>query len=94
MVKEIIKTRLEFQEHKPVVALVLNLGVVSIDKEARDYFSSEEGVRGIIAAAIVLNSPFGSFLGNFYLSVAMPKIPARIFSKKETALKWLQQFKK
>ena len=94
MAKEIVKARLELTGHQPVVALALNQGVLSMDKKARDYLSSDEGVRGIIAGAIVLDTPFGSFLGNFYLSVTKPKIPLRIFSKKETALNWLQQFRK
>ena len=93
MAKEIVKTRLEFANHKPVVTLIYNQGVISMDKKARDYLSSNEGIQGIIAAAIVLDSPFGSFLGNFFLSVTKPKIPARIFSKKEEALKWLARFR-
>lgn len=92
--KEIVKTRLEFADHKPVVALILNQGVLGMDKKARDYLSSDEGIQGAIAGAIVLDTPFGSFLGNFYLAVTKPKIPLRIFSKKEAALKWLQQFRK
>lgn len=92
--KEVVKTRLEFIDYKPKLTLALNQGVISMDKKARDYLSSDEGVRGTIAGAIVLDTPFGSFLGNFYLSVTKPKIPLRIFSKKETAVKWLQQFRK
>ena len=91
--REIVKTRMEFVEYRPVVALVYNLGVVSFDKQARDFLASDEGVKGIIAGAIVVDSPVGSFLGNFYLSVAKPKIPSRIFSKKEAALKWLDQYR-
>lgn len=92
--KEVVRSRLEFADHKPIVALVYNAGVVSMTKEARDFLSSDDGVRGVIAGAIVLDSPFGSFLGNFYLSVAKPKRPIRIFSKPGTAMKWLQQFRK
>jgi hypothetical protein len=92
--KEVVKARLEFTDYKPVLALVYNDGVASMDKKARDYLSSDEGVRGIIAGAMILDSPFGSFLGNFYLSVTKPKVPIRIFSKKESALKWLLQFRK
>src|SRR5258705_1338084 len=91
--KEVVRTRLEFAEQKPVVALVYNAGVVSMTKEARDFLSSDDGVRGIIAGAIVLDSPFGSFLGNFYLSVAKPKQPVRVFSKPRAAMKWLHQFR-
>ena len=93
MAKEIVKTRLEFINYKPRLVLVYNQGVVSMDKKARDYLSSREAVGKIIAGAIVLDSPFGSFLGNFYLSVTKPKMPARIFSKTEDALKWLDKFR-
>jgi len=94
MVKEIVKTRLEFINYNPTLVIIYNAGVVSMDKQARDYLSSAEGVRGCIAAAIVLDSAFSSFLGNFFLSVTKPKIPARIFSQTEEALKWLNKFRK
>jgi hypothetical protein len=90
--KEIVKTRLEFTDYKPKLTLALNQGVISMDKKARDYLSNE-GIQGVIAGAIVLDTPFGSFLGNFYLSVTKPKIPLRIFSKKEAALTWLDRFR-
>jgi hypothetical protein len=90
---EIVKTWQDFTEHKPVRQLIYNQGVISMDKKARDYLSSEKAVGKVIAGAIVLDSAFGSFLGNFYLSVSKPKMPARIFSKTENALKWLDKFK-
>ena len=92
--KAIVKTRLEFIDYKPKLTLALNQGVISMTKEARDYLASDEGVRGCIAGAIVLDSPVGSFLGNFYLLVSKPKVPARIFTKNEDAIKWLSKFRK
>ena len=92
--KQIVKTRLEFTDYQPKLTLALNWGVISMDKKARDYLSSAEGVRGVIAGAIVLDSPVGSFLGNFFLSVSKPRVPARIFTKKEDAIKWLSKFRK
>ncbi|MEI9809100.1 MAG: hypothetical protein WDO16_15245 [Bacteroidota bacterium] len=94
MAKEIVKARLTLAESKPVVALAYNQGVKSLTKEARDYLSSDEGSEGLLAGAVILDSPFSSFLGNFYLSVAKPKIPARSFTTTEAALKWLKQFRK
>ena len=91
--KEVVKTRLEFTEYKPVVALVYNLGVISFNKEARDYLASDEGVKCIVAGAILIDSPVGSFFGNFYLAVSKPKIPSRIFSRKEAAMKWLSKYR-
>jgi hypothetical protein len=46
MVKEIIKTRLEFQEYKPVVALIYNQGVLKMEKKAREYFATGRINRG------------------------------------------------
>ena len=92
--KEIVKTRLEFTDYKPKLTLALNQGVISMTKEARDYLASDEGIRGVLAGAIVLDSPVGSFLGNFYLLVSKPKVPARIFTKNEEAIKWLSKFRK
>jgi hypothetical protein len=92
--KEIIKERHEFTKHKPVVVLVYNQGVVRMDKKAREYLSSGDGVKGIIAAAIVVGSPFTSFMANFFVSVNRPIMPVRIFSNAEEALKWLKKYKK
>ena len=94
IVKEIIKTRLEFQEYKPVVGLIYNQGVIKLDKKAREYFISGEGTKGIIAAAFVVDSPFTSFMANFFVSVNKPKIPVRIFSNEKDALKWLEKIRK
>lgn len=94
IVKEVVKTRWEFTEYKPVVTIVYNAGVISMTKEARDYLSGEEGSRGFIAAALVLDSPFSSFLGNFYLTVSKPRMPSRSFTKTAAALKWLEKYRK
>jgi len=94
MVREIIKTRLEFQEYKPVVALIYNQGVMKMDKKAREHLASDEGIEGIIAAAFVIGSPFTSFMANFFVSVNKPKMPVRIFTNAKDALKWLDKFRK
>ena len=82
------------QEYKPVVALIYNQGVLKMEKNAREYFVSGEGIKGIIAAAFVVDSPFTSFMANFFVSVNKPKMPVRIFTNTEGALKWLQKFRK
>ena len=92
--KEIVKLRQEFTGPEQVLGLIYNDGVISMDKQGRDYLSSEEGARGIIAAAYILDKPFNSFLANFFIAVSKTKIPVRTFSRKEAALKWLEQFRK
>ncbi|MGH2642482.1 MAG: hypothetical protein ACRDE2_00915 [Chitinophagaceae bacterium] len=90
--REIVHSRLEFTENKTVSVLILNQGVACMDKEARDYLSSEEGTRNLKAVAMVLRSTFGSMLGNFFLSVNKPEMPVRIFSNEKPAMKWLYKF--
>lgn len=94
MAKEIIRERHEFTDYQPVALLVYNQGVVRMDKNARELLSSGDGVKGILAAAIVVGSPFTSFMANFFVSVNKPKMPARVFSDPEGALKWLQKYRK
>ena len=92
--KQIVRDRLALSGEHPVLALAINLGVRNITKEARDYLASEEAVKSVIAGAIITGSPVGSFIGNWYLSMSKPLVPLRIFTKKEAAIKWLQQFRK
>lgn len=90
--KEIVRARLSFTNEQNLPVMILNQGVVSIEKEARDFLSSNEGIKGVKAAAIVLKTPFGSFLANFLISVTKPAIPAKIFSTEEAAMQWLRKF--
>jgi len=91
---QIVRDRLAFTKEHPVVALAVNLGVRNITKEARDYLASKDGVKNVIAGAIIVGSPVGSFISNWFLSLSKPLIPSRAFTKKEAAIKWLRQFRK
>jgi hypothetical protein len=94
MAKEIVRVRRDFTGPDPVRALVYNQGVVTIDKKARDYLTSDEGASGFTAVAIILGNPFSTFFVNFFVSVTKVKMPVRTFYKKDAALKWLEKFKK
>jgi hypothetical protein len=90
--REIVQSRLAFTDNKTLPALIFNQGVISMDKEARQFLSSADGIKGLKAAAIILDSPFGSFLGNFFLAVNKTSMPVRIFTNAGSASKWLAQF--
>lgn len=91
--KEIVAARLKFTGGKMLQVLIINHGVISMDKPARDYLASKEGTRAIKAAAIVLRSSFGSMLGNFFLKVNRPEMPVRIFYNEIKAIRWLSKIK-
>lgn len=90
--KQIVQCRLAFTRGKKMPSLIISQGVVSMDKPAREYLASNEAVEGLAASAIIVNSPFSSLLGNFFLKVNKTKIPVKIFSDIPKAEKWLRKF--
>ncbi len=61
-------------------------------KTAREYFASKKGCEGLIAAALLVESPLGSMIGNFFVKVSNPFVPTKTFSNELEAKKWLSQF--
>ena len=91
--KAIVQARISFTGAEEMPALIDSKGVISIDKPAREYLASDEGTKGLSASAIVVNSTFSTFLGNFFLTVNRPrKMPVKIFTDVAAAEKWLKQF--
>jgi hypothetical protein len=92
MAQEIVKTRLDFtgRELRPVI--IVNQGVIQVDKSARKYLSSDEGVAGISAAAVIVGHLSTSIIMSFILSVERPEIPARTFTSRARAMTWLEIF--
>ncbi len=88
-----VKERIDACKGESYPLLVDARDVSSITKEARDYFASPEGTVLISASALVLDSVLNRFLGNFFLQINKPKVPLRLFTNIEDAVKWLQQFK-
>ena len=90
--RQIVQSRLDFVEFKPVATLIRSEGHMIIDKKARDFFASPEGTWGLIAAAMVPCNPFDWALGSFFLHVRKPPMPTRVFSHEDSAIKWLCKF--
>jgi len=90
--EKIVRDRLSFAESKKMATMIMSNGVIGMDKPARQYLASEEGTKNLLATAIIVDSAFSSFLGNFFLRVNKTKMPVKIFSNIPKARKWLQQF--
>ncbi len=89
-VKNIVKERLVLLEGKSLPVLIIDAGVVSMDKSARDFLSSEEGISGLKSAAIIENSLFSKMLINFFLKLTNPKLQVKAFGSQDEALIWLK----
>lgn len=87
-----VKYRLECTDYQPYPLLSNIKPIKIISKPARDFLASEAGCEGIIAAAILIDSPLGSMIGNFWISISRPLRPTKIFTNEAEAKKWLTQY--
>lgn len=94
LAKKVVQHRLEFTENEKMPLLVGEAGLKGIERDARQFLSSEEGSQGISAAAIVTKSVFGSHLANFFMRISAfkPLMPARMFHNEQEAVDWLKTF--
>lgn len=92
MAKECVASRVAFTKGESYPCLVNFVQLKNSSKEARDYFANQ-GNEGIIANAILVNSTAFKMIANFYVMVNKPKNPTRLFTDKQSALEWLEQFK-
>jgi hypothetical protein len=91
--REIVETRLNFSNHEYFPLLIIDQGIIGMDKSARDHLSSKEGTSKITASALVLNTVYSRVLGNFFIKLTRPTIPVRIFNDKAKAMEWLQAYR-
>jgi len=92
--KSVVELRRKFTKNKDYQVLIKDSITVKIEKEARDYLSSNEGTAGIFCAAVLVDSIYKITLMNFYMKVLPPKMPVKLFSTEEKALLWLNEYKK
>jgi hypothetical protein len=90
--RKIVDCRKRFTKNRTYPVLILNKGVISMTREAREYFASDEGTAGLRASALVLRTSFGAVMGNIFLKVNKPRMPVKIFSTEKGASKWLKQY--
>ncbi|MDD3875944.1 MAG: STAS/SEC14 domain-containing protein [Bacteroidales bacterium] len=67
--------------------------VKSITREARERLAAEDAGTGVNAVAILVSTKAQRIIYSFFNSIYGAPAPAKIFSNKEKALAWLQQYK-
>jgi len=95
LMQRIIKARLELSQGKRYPLFADARGVKYWTLEARKYASSPEGNKDDAAYAILINSNIIKTIVNWAIKFYPTKgAPQRIFTDKDKALQWLEQFKK
>lgn len=67
--------------------------VKNSSREARERMASMDGGRGVSAVAVLVNSKVQRVIYNFFHSIYKAPAPAKLFTDKEKALAWLEQYK-
>lgn len=91
--KIVTNSRLIFTKGKDYPALIDYTKVKSTTKEARDFFASKEAIQHFKALAVLINSPLGTMIFNFYYKISKPPLPTKVFTEEKEALEWLYKFK-
>ncbi|HET8963675.1 MAG TPA: hypothetical protein VFM99_07250 [Chitinophagales bacterium] len=92
--KKIVENRLEYTNNKPMYTVIDGSNLKSTTKEARDYMTNPDGgLKGILAGAFLANSVVTTVIINLYLTINKPPTPAKFFSNKQDALKWINEIR-
>ena len=68
-----VDAKIAFLNGQEYPAMIIDEGVISIDKPSRDYFASEKGIIGITFIAFIRKSFFSKILIDFFLKIIPPK---------------------
>ena len=81
-----------FYNGKKFPILVDARQVKSMAKEARAHFSTNGRKTNINSMAIMVKSPLSRVIGNFFMGLNRPNVPARLFDNEAEAVEWLKQY--
>ena len=80
------------QTKKKYPLLIDSRNIKSITKEARDHFAVRNRETSINCFAVLIDSPLSRIIGNFFMGLNKPSVPAKLFTNEKDALEWLQQY--
>lgn len=90
--KKLVAQRLSFQNGNDYLSLTDARHVKSATKDARDYLAKHD--EGLIASAILGEGYVSNMIINMFITFSRHRIPVKAFQDSQTALKWLNEFKK
>lgn len=92
--KEMQQISWTISKGKPFVALIDARVNVEVSKESREWGSTAEAQKNMIAQAVLLNSIANKLIGNFIIKFHKPIAKTRLFSDENLALEWLREQKR
>jgi hypothetical protein len=89
--KKMQEVSLNITNNKQFVALIDARAKVTLSKESREWGSTPEAQKNMLAQAIVVNSLANKLVGNFIIQFHKPVAKTRLFSDEEIAMRWLKE---
>jgi hypothetical protein len=81
-----------FYTNKKFPLLIDARNIKYMEREARKHFSTNGRETKITSFAVMVKSPLSRVIGNFFMGLNKPEVPARLFDDELEALKWLKEF--
>lgn len=91
--QDVVKARFDICQGKRYPMLSDIRRVQNADKSARQYLASEAGVRQLSAGALLVDNHFQKVISNLFILTNKLPVPSKVFTNKEKAISWLEQFK-
>ncbi|MBA2612529.1 MAG: STAS/SEC14 domain-containing protein [Bacteroidetes bacterium] len=81
-----------FYKEKKFPLLIDARNIKSMAKEARKHFSTNGRTTKINSMAIMVKSPLSRIVGNFFMGLNKPEMPACLFDDEAAAVEWLKKY--
>lgn len=81
-----------FYKTKKFPLLIDARNIQAMSKEARKHFSTNGRETKINCFGIVVTSPLSRVIGNFFMGINKPQVPARLFNNEQDAIAWLKEY--
>ena len=89
--KHCVQARIKFSEGVSYPCLIDMKGMRSVTKAAREYMA-KEGAMHMKAGALLIGSTLTKTIGNIFLMINKPEVPAKLFTDEKEAKEWLKQY--
>ena len=81
-----------FYKTKKFPLLIDARNVKFMEREARKHFSTNGRDTKINSFAVMVKSPLSRVIGNFFMGLNKPEVPAKLFDIEADAISWLKQY--
>lgn len=81
-----------FYREKKFPLLIDARNIKYMSREARKHFSTNGRETKINSFAVIVKSPLSRVIGNFFMGLNKPQVPARLFDDEAEAITWLKHY--